>query len=100
MWHVGRVIFLYILHLPAIISFGGVTNDHKEEAKNHGLSIFSWEEFLIMVSKALGFFSLRCRLLTCSSRTSGVVWILCFTKPVPIISTFSLTVENYVYMSL
>ncbi|TKW20133.1 hypothetical protein SEVIR_4G065300v4 [Setaria viridis] len=34
-------------YLKTIISFGGVTNDHKEEAKNHGLSIFSWEEFLI-----------------------------------------------------
>jgi len=34
-------------YLQTIISFGGVTNDHKEEAKNHGLSIFSWEEFLI-----------------------------------------------------
>ncbi|XP_037465185.1 long chain acyl-CoA synthetase 4-like [Triticum dicoccoides] len=34
-------------YLKTIISFGGVTNDQKEEAKNHGLSIFSWEEFLI-----------------------------------------------------
>ncbi|KAF0901519.1 hypothetical protein E2562_003502 [Oryza meyeriana var. granulata] len=34
--------------LKTIISFGGVTNDQKEEAKNHGMSIFSWEEFLIM----------------------------------------------------
>ncbi|KAF8698195.1 hypothetical protein HU200_035714 [Digitaria exilis] len=34
-------------YLKTIISFGGVTNDHKDEAKNHGLSIFSWEEFLI-----------------------------------------------------
>jgi len=43
------MIFL-LLYFSAIISFGGVTNDHKEEAKNHGLSIFSWEEFLITVS--------------------------------------------------
>uniref|UniRef100_A0A0E0PTS7 AMP-dependent synthetase/ligase domain-containing protein n=1 Tax=Oryza rufipogon TaxID=4529 RepID=A0A0E0PTS7_ORYRU len=35
-------------YLKTIISFGGVTNDQKEEAKNHGMSIFSWEEFLIM----------------------------------------------------
>lgn len=35
-------------YLKSIVSFGGVTNDQKEEAKNHGLSIFSWEEFLIM----------------------------------------------------
>ncbi|KAL6606163.1 hypothetical protein ACP70R_041816 [Stipagrostis hirtigluma subsp. patula] len=34
-------------YLKTIISFGGVTNDQKEEANNHGLSIFSWEEFLI-----------------------------------------------------
>ncbi|KAF7106775.1 hypothetical protein CFC21_107487 [Triticum aestivum] len=34
-------------YLKTIVSFGGVTNDQKEEAKNHGLSIFSWEEFLI-----------------------------------------------------
>jgi hypothetical protein len=47
-----HMIFL-LLYLPAIISFGGVTNDHKEEAKNHGLSIFSWEEFLITVSIGL-----------------------------------------------
>nr|CAB3467071.1 unnamed protein product [Digitaria exilis] len=30
-----------------IVSFGVVTSDHKEEAKTLGLSIFSWEEFLI-----------------------------------------------------
>jgi long-chain acyl-CoA synthetase len=41
---------VFLLLLPAVISFGGVTNDHKDEAKNYGLSIFSWEEFLIMVS--------------------------------------------------
>ena len=41
------------LSFAAIVSFGGVTNDQKEEAKNHGLSIFSWEEFLIMVSCGL-----------------------------------------------
>ncbi|XP_006655812.1 long chain acyl-CoA synthetase 4-like isoform X1 [Oryza brachyantha] len=35
-------------YLKIIVSFGGVTNDQKEEAKNHGMSIFSWEEFLIM----------------------------------------------------
>uniref|UniRef100_A0A0E0DX88 AMP-dependent synthetase/ligase domain-containing protein n=1 Tax=Oryza meridionalis TaxID=40149 RepID=A0A0E0DX88_9ORYZ len=35
-------------YLKTIISFGGVTNDQKEETKNHGMSIFSWEEFLIM----------------------------------------------------
>ncbi|GJN00872.1 hypothetical protein PR202_ga18094 [Eleusine coracana subsp. coracana] len=34
--------------LKAIVSFGGVTNGQKEEASSHGLSIFSWEEFLIM----------------------------------------------------
>jgi len=46
------MVFL-LLHLPAVISFGGVTNDHKDEAKKHGLSIFSWEEFLIIVSIGL-----------------------------------------------
>jgi hypothetical protein len=40
----------FTISSAAIVSFGGVTNDQKEEAKNHGLSIFSWEEFLIMVS--------------------------------------------------
>ncbi|TVU12508.1 hypothetical protein EJB05_46159 [Eragrostis curvula] len=35
-------------YLKTIISFGEVTNDHKEEAKKHGISIFSWEEFLII----------------------------------------------------
>ncbi|KAI4977044.1 long chain acyl-CoA synthetase 4-like [Hordeum vulgare subsp. vulgare] len=35
-------------YLKTIVSFGAVTNDQKEEAKNHGLSIFSWEEFLVM----------------------------------------------------
>ncbi|KAL6606162.1 hypothetical protein ACP70R_041815 [Stipagrostis hirtigluma subsp. patula] len=34
-------------YLKTVISFGGITNDHKEEAKNHGLSIFCWEEFLV-----------------------------------------------------
>jgi long-chain acyl-CoA synthetase len=37
-------------HLPATISIGGVRNYHKDEAKNHGLPIFSWHEFLIMVT--------------------------------------------------
>lgn len=35
-------------YLKTVISFGGVTNDHKDEAKKHGLSIFSWDEFLVM----------------------------------------------------
>jgi hypothetical protein len=43
----------FTLSFIAIVSFGGVTNDQKEEAKNHGLSIFSWEEFLILVSLGL-----------------------------------------------
>ncbi|KAL6839678.1 hypothetical protein ACP4OV_030617 [Aristida adscensionis] len=34
-------------YLKTVISFGGVTNDQKDEARTHGLSIFSWEEFLI-----------------------------------------------------
>ncbi|KAF8698196.1 hypothetical protein HU200_035715 [Digitaria exilis] len=34
-------------YLKTIVSFGVVTSDHKEEAKTLGLSIFSWEEFLI-----------------------------------------------------
>jgi hypothetical protein len=37
-------------HLPAGISIGGVRNYHKDEAKTYGLSIFSWDEFLIMVT--------------------------------------------------
>ncbi|GJN29596.1 hypothetical protein PR202_gb17836 [Eleusine coracana subsp. coracana] len=38
----------FLISFAAIISFGGVTNGQKEEASSHGLSIFSWEEFLIM----------------------------------------------------
>ncbi|KAG8093901.1 hypothetical protein GUJ93_ZPchr0012g20602 [Zizania palustris] len=35
-------------YLKTIVGFGGVANDRKEESKNHEMSIFSWEEFLIM----------------------------------------------------
>ncbi|PWZ06384.1 (S)-coclaurine N-methyltransferase [Zea mays] len=39
-------------YLKTAISIGGVRNYHKDEAKNYGLSIFSWDEFLIMENSA------------------------------------------------
>lgn len=54
----GTYIGSIVNPFSAIISFGGVTNDQKEEAKNHGLSIFSWEEFLITVRFSLQLASL------------------------------------------
>ena len=32
------------------MSFGNVSNDHKEEVDKFGLEIYSWEEFLQKVS--------------------------------------------------
>ncbi|XP_072981124.1 long chain acyl-CoA synthetase 4-like [Typha angustifolia] len=34
--------------LKTIVSFGNVTPEQKEEVENHGLSIYSWEEFLLL----------------------------------------------------
>ncbi|KAJ4798145.1 Long-Chain Acyl-CoA Synthetase [Rhynchospora pubera] len=35
-------------YLKTIVSFGKVTEDQREEVKKHGLSIYSWDEFLIL----------------------------------------------------
>lgn len=36
--------------LSAIVSFGEVSSTQKEEAENQCVSLFSWHEFLLMVS--------------------------------------------------
>jgi hypothetical protein len=47
--HPCGICIKFLMSFAVIVSFGGVTNGQKEEASNHGLSIFSWEEFLITV---------------------------------------------------
>lgn len=36
--------------IAAIVSFGEVTSQQKEEVEKFGLSIYSWEEFVSLVS--------------------------------------------------
>ncbi|GFP86723.1 long chain acyl-coa synthetase 4 [Phtheirospermum japonicum] len=37
-------------HLKTIVSFGKVTSQQKEEAENFGVAIYSWDEFLSLVT--------------------------------------------------
>lgn len=35
--------------IAAIVSFGKVTQEQKEEASKYGVSVYSWDEFLSLV---------------------------------------------------
>lgn len=43
----------YSFHATAIVSFGKVTTEQKEEVQKLGLAIYSWDEFLSLVSFSL-----------------------------------------------
>lgn len=49
MWHYGLWSKSCILYHSAIVSFGKVTPEQKEEVEKFGLAIYSWEEFLQLV---------------------------------------------------
>lgn len=40
---------LYLIIITAVVSFGGVSREQKEEAENFGLVIYAWDEFLKLV---------------------------------------------------
>jgi len=39
----------YTFLIVAIVSFGKVTQEQKEEVRKYGLSVYSWDEFLSLV---------------------------------------------------
>lgn len=41
---------LQLFFLVAIVSFGKVTPEQREEVQKFGLAIYSWDEFLLLVS--------------------------------------------------
>lgn len=42
--------FLFIPDLyPVIVSFGNVTPEQREEAEKNGISIYQWNDFLLLV---------------------------------------------------
>lgn len=43
-------LIIYVFHFVAIVSFGKVTHEQKEEVEKFGLAIYSWDEFLLLVS--------------------------------------------------
>lgn len=51
--------FIYLMLLyrylndAAVVSFGKVSDDQKSQAQGSGVAIYSWEEFLNLVSKYL-----------------------------------------------
>lgn len=40
---------LYVIIITAVVSFGGVSREQKEEAETFGLVIYAWDEFLKLV---------------------------------------------------
>lgn len=64
-WCILKLIF----YNTAIVSFRKVTNEQKEEAKKSGVTIYSWDEFIVLVRQP------ACFVLTCN--TSSILFGFC-----------------------
>lgn len=49
------MIVLYMFHFAAIVSFGKVAPEQREEIEKFGLAVYSWDEFLKLVGSRLIF---------------------------------------------
>lgn len=48
--HIEYNHFLFFLKFTAaIVSFGEVSTEQRQDVEKHGLSIYTWDEFLLMV---------------------------------------------------
>lgn len=58
--YISLLIIMILAILSAIVSFGNVNPEQKEEVGKHGVAIYSWDEFLLLVRFTLFLADLTC----------------------------------------